>query len=503
MIILNAEQTRLADAYTIENEPIASIDLMERASASFVEAFYLNHFPKDKIAVVCGTGNNGGDGLAICRILFNKGYQVQPYVVQVDEGGSADFKTNLARLEPIAQIKIISDAKSIPDFSGYNTIIDALFGSGLTRAITGLYAEVINEINNLSAEVISVDIPSGLFVDRPHEVDGPGGAIIKANTTISFQLPKLSFFMPENYQYVGHWHLVDIGLMDAFIKQQESEYSTIEQSKIQLSLPDRRKFAHKGNFGHGQIIGGSYGKMGAITLAAEAFMRTGAGLLTVTVPASGVNIMQTSVPEVMVLEQPGERHISAFNISPKAGAFGIGPGLGQDKKTSSAFGEFLLDNTKPLVLDADALNILSTHREMLSLLPEDTIITPHIKEFDGLVGASDNNWQRLDKARKFCQQWHLITILKGAHTAVINKDGKVIFNVTGNPGMATAGSGDVLLGIIASLRAQGLNGITAATAGTFIHGYAGDIAASGKSMTSLLARDIIDALGEVFLEFSR
>jgi len=216
-----------------------------------------------------------------------------------------------------------------------------------------------------------------------------------------------------------------------------------------------------------------------------------------------VKIMQTSVPEAMVLEQPGEQHITSFNASPLAGTFGIGPGLGQDKTTAKALGKFLIENDRPLVLDADALNILSTNREMLPLLPKDTIITPHIKEFDRLAGSSDNNWQRLDKARNFSQEWQLITVLKGAHTAVINTDGKISFNTTGNPGMATGGSGDVLLGIITSLRAQGLTAIDSATAGTYIHGRAGDIAARNKSMTSLIASDIIEALSEIFLEFSR
>ena len=391
MNILNAEQTRLADAYTIAHEPIASIDLMERASTSFVEEFYKNHDPKDKIAVVCGTGNNGGDGLAISRILINKGYQVQPYVIQLKEGGSDNFKINLDRLKPLASILLISDTNSIPAFNKYHTIIDALFGSGLTRVITGFYAEVIKAINDVSGEVIAVDIASGLFVDRP--ADDGQGAIINATKTITFQTPKLSFFIPENYLYAGDWVIVDIGLDKDFINQQESDYCTIEQSEVENLLPDRNKFAHKGSYGHGQLFGGSYGKMGAITLAADAFMRTGAGLLTVTVPASGVDIMQTMVQEVMVLEQPGEKLITSFNISPKADIFGIGPGLGQDKDTIKAFGDFLRDNSKPLVLDADALNILAANREMLSLLPEDTIITPHIKEFDRMAGASDNNWQ--------------------------------------------------------------------------------------------------------------
>jgi hydroxyethylthiazole kinase-like uncharacterized protein yjeF len=503
MIILNAEQIRLADAHTIAHEPIASIDLMERASTSFVEAFYKYHTPKDAIAVVCGTGNNGGDGLAISRILLNRGYNVQPFVVRVNEGGTPDYIVNFDRLNLLATIKTISDNKSIPDFGKFNIIIDALFGSGLTRVVTGLYGDVIRAINDATnADIISVDIASGLFVDKPTDPQNQG-AIIKAKTTISFQTPKLSFFIPENHQYVGQWVIVDIGLDNEYINKQESDYCTIEHYDVAKILPNRNKFAHKGTFGHGQLFGGSTGKMGAITLATEAFLRTGAGLLTVTVPSSGVKIMQTSVPEAMVLEQPGKRHISSFTVSPLAGTSGVGPGLGKDEITAIAFGDFLRANKKPLVLDADALNILSEHPETLSFLPEDTIITPHIKEFDRLAGPSDNSWQRLEKAREFSQQWKIITVLKGAHTAVINKDGKIYFNTTGNPGMATGGSGDVLLGIITSLRTQGLSGCDAAMAGVYIHGLAGDIAAGVKSMTATLARDIIEALSEVFLRFSR
>ena len=502
MKVLSAEQTRLADAYTIRHEPIADIDLMERASTSFVEALSEIHIPREAIAVVCGTGNNGGDGLAISRILIEKGYALQLFVVQVKDGGSDNFKMNFARLEQLTQINIISAQNSIPDFAPFDTIIDALFGSGLTRPVAGLYGNVIEAINSTKADIISVDIPSGLFVDNLNNAEEQG-AIIKAATTISFQTPKLSFFIPENFKYVGEWRVVDIGLDQEYINQQESNYNTIEEADVEKLLPKRGKFDHKGVYGHGQLFGGSSGKMGAITMAAEAFLRTGAGLLTVTIPASGVKIMQTSVPEAMVLEQPGEKHISSFTISPLAITIGIGPGLGKDLSTINAFGDFLKTNEQPLVLDADALNILSEHPEMLSNLPEYTIITPHIKEFDRLAGSSENTWQRLEKAREFSKKWQLIIVLKGAHTAVINSNGKVMFNTTGNPGMATGGSGDVLLGIIASLRTQGLSGIDAAIAGTFIHGKAGDIAALKKSMTSVIARDVINSLSEIFLGFSR
>jgi len=496
MKILSAEQTRLADVHTIAHEPISSIDLMERASSKFVEAFYQGNDPKNSIAVVCGTGNNGGDGLAISRILTNKGYKVQPYVVQPKEGGSPDFLTNLDKFESVGEVIYIRDS-DVPKFNEYKTIIDAIFGSGLTRMITGLYAEVIESINNSPAEVVAVDIPSGLFVDKIVE----SGAIVRANSTISFQVPKLSFFMPENYQYVGEWQTADIGIDQAFIAEQKTNHSTIESRDIVKSLPLRSKFDHKGSYGHGQLIGGSYGKMGAMTLSAEAFIRSGAGLLTVTVPSSGVGIIQTSVAEAMVIDQPGDRMITEFNIFNKVQTVGIGPGLGKNNETVKAFTRFLRINKHHLVLDADALNILSENRELLPLLPKNTIITPHIKEFDRLTGKSDNHWQRLEKALEFSKKWKCIIVLKGAHSAIISYDGIVFFNTTGNPGMATGGSGDVLLGIITSLRTQGLSAIDAAMAGTYIHGLAGDIAAKKRSMASLIASDISDALSDVFLQF--
>ncbi len=499
MKILSAEQIRQADAYTIAHEPIASIDLMERAAQRFVAAFYRHHDPKDPIAVVCGTGNNGGDGLAISRILLSKGYQVQPYVVRTKEGGSADFLENLARFQQSGEVLFIAQESNIPDFKPYQTIIDALFGSGLSRKVTGLYARVIRAINKSGCKVVAVDIPSGLFVDRP----AAAGDIICADETVSLQLPKLSLLMPENYRYVGHWQVVDIGLDQDFIARQETTYSTIEADEIGAMLPPRPKFAHKGTFGHGQLIGGSYGKMGAITLAAGAFVRAGAGLLTTTIPASGMSIMQMRVAEAMVLPQPGEHHITAFNNVPQARAIGLGPGLGQEKATVKAYADFLQANDKPLVLDADALNILSDNPALLPLLPPDTIVTPHPKEFDRLAGPSSSHWQRISRAREFAATWQVVIVLKGAHTAIITPQGQVMFNTTGNPGMATGGSGDVLLGIITSLRAQGLGALQAAVAGTWVHGRAGDLAAARQSMTALKAGDIIAALGDVFLEFSR
>lgn len=500
MKILDAEQTRLADSYTIKHEPIRSIELMERAAISFVVSFYQDYYPRDRIAIVCGTGNNGGDGLAVSRILHKKGYKVQPFVVQPNPGGSADFTTNLAHYASLGEVHYIRDEQDIPDFLDYKIIIDAMFGSGLSREVGGIYAQVIEAINKIKGEahIIALDIPSGLFVDKPAT-----GAIIQACKTISLQLPKLSFFIPDNFQYVGDWQIVDIGLDQDFINSQETVYSTIEVEDIINFLPRRNKFDHKGVFGHGQLIGGSYGKMGAMSLASMSFIKSGAGLLTLNVPSAGIEIVQTTVPEAMVLEQAGEKVLTNFNILPKVQAIGVGPGMGQAKETIKAFGEFLRENDKPLVLDADAINILSEHRSLLSLLPKGTIITPHLKEFDRLVGDSVNHWQRLEKAIEFAHKWELIIVLKGANSAIINSDRHVVFNITGNPGMATGGSGDVLLGIITSLRTQGLTAIESAIAGTFIHGMAGDFAIERTSMASLIASDIANAIGDVYLELSR
>jgi len=499
MKILNAEQLRSADAYTIKNEPIASIDLMERASSKFVEAFSNEHGPEKLYAVVCGTGNNGGDGLAIARILIKLGYEVQTFVIQSQTGGTIDFTLNLERLEKLTSVHRISSHNNLHDFKKFDIIIDALFGSGLTRSISGLYATIVDEVNRSGVKVVAVDIPSGLYIDKQQE----DGAIIEAKTTITFQAPKLSFFIPENYRFVGDWEVVDIGLNKEFLKEQSSFYRTTEVEDVINILPKRMKFDHKGSFGHGQLVGGSYGKMGAITLASKAFMRTGAGLLTVTIPDSGMNIMQTSVPEAMVLPQSGAKVINKINDSEKSICLGIGPGLGQERETSLALANFLKDNKKPLILDADALNIISGDLKLLKLLLDETIITPHLKEFDRLAGSSENNWERLEKARTFSKKRRIITVLKGANTAVIDQTGMVHFNTSGNPGMATAGSGDVLLGIISALRTQGLSAIDAAIAGVYIHGYAADLAIRKMGPASLIASDIIDNIGMVFLDLAR
>ena len=500
MKILNVSQVQQADSFTIENEPIASIDLMERASEKFVEVFTGLISAAEKIAVVCGPGNNGGDGLAVARLLLDKGYQVSPITVQPKDGGSDDFLKNAARLEARGpEIHKIQSPGDVPDFSEYSVIVDAVFGSGLTRPVTGIFAEVIKAVNSSSAKIISIDIPSGLFMDSP----APDGAIITAQHTISFQLPKLAFFFPENYPFVGDWTVVDIGLDQSFIANQDTSYFTLGKDMIRSCLPSRNKFDHKGSYGHVLLIGGSYGKMGAMVLSARAALRSGPGLVSVNIPRCGQEILQTSIPEVMLIDQAGQTEIQEFNVLEKANVIGIGPGLGMDKKTITAMGEFLRSNEKPLVIDADGLNIMAERTDYLELLPGNTILTPHLREFDRLAGDSQNNWERLDKARVMAQKMKVIIVLKGAHTAIIEPSGVISFNTTGNPGMATAGSGDVLLGIISGLLSQGIEASCAAKLGVYLHGLAGDLATELTSQRSLIAGDLVDYLGKAFFKIEQ
>ena len=494
MVILNAEQTRQADAHTIANEPIESIDLMERASLAFADHF-CSRFSNDKnIIVICGTGNNGGDGLAISRILLQRGFNLTPGVIGKTDKGSPDFQANLIRIEAFQKPLNIVSADKIIDFEDCDIVIDAIFGSGLTRPVTGLFAQVIDRINSSSALVVAVDIASGLYGDQPPE----GDSIIKANVTVSFQLPKLAFFIPSNDQYVGEWEVVDIGLDTAFINAQEVAYIMLDQNRMSKLVRPRLKFDHKGSFGHGLLIGGSYGKMGAMVLAAGAFLRAGAGLLTTHIPKCGYEIMQTAVPEAMVMADKDEQVITETKNKKRYSALGIGPGLGTDPDTSRAVKAMIMDNQAPLVIDADGLNIIANHTELLELLPKNTILTPHVKEFERLAGKSSTDWHRLELARSFAKKHDVILVLKGAHSAVIAPSAITYFNSTGNPGMAKGGSGDVLTGIITSLVTQGYNPLDAACLGVYVHGEAGDLAALDLGEISMNASDLINYLPDSF-----
>ncbi len=491
--ILSAKQIKELDAYTIQYEPIASIDLMERACRAF-ESWFTERFDiTHRIGIVCGTGNNGGDGLGIARLLYESGYNVHVWIVKGDATESIDFKINQDRLRnkiAIAEMTLKCDQAI---FSSCDILLDAIFGSGLSRAPEGLYAKAIDCINQTNALRIAVDVPSGLMMDKSST-----GSIVKAHHTVSFQLPKLAFFLPQSYPFVGNWNIVPIGLNKDFIKQTITPYSYVSLNDVKRIVKPRLKFDHKGRYGHALIIAGSIGKIGAAVLSSRASLRAGLGLLTVHVPTCGNVVMQTSVPEAMNSIDANEEFITDVGNLDQYSAIGIGPSLGQSEETVTAFSSVIKQFKLPMVIDADALNILSSNKELLNYIPEGSILTPHPKEFERLVGSWTTDFERLEKQQQLAKHLKCVIVLKGAYSSIASPEGNVYFNSTGNPGMATGGSGDVLTGILTSLLAQHYSSLHAAQLGVYLHGLAGDMASYEKGMNSLIASDIIEFLPNAF-----
>jgi ADP-dependent NAD(P)H-hydrate dehydratase / NAD(P)H-hydrate epimerase len=498
MKIFPCEQIKDIDKYTILHEPIASIDLMERASLQLFLWITAKFSRSYRLLVFVGPGNNGGDGLALARMLAVARYSVDLYYVKFTENVSEDWTKNQKRLldETPVKLNIISDISKFPVIHVGDIIIDAVFGSGLSRPVTGLPGEVIKGINNVDATVISVDMPSGLFgEDNSKNIMGN---VVKADYTLSLQFPKLSYLFAENSFYVGNWEVLPIGLHENAIRSTNSIYSLIENDYVVSKLISRNKFDHKGIYGHGLLVSGSLGKLGAAVLSAGAALRTGIGLLTCHLPICGSIIMQSSLPEAMVKTDSCKEYISDIGNIDSYKAVGIGPGMGTEERSQIALQNLLSICSKPLVIDADALNVLSLHKKWLSMLPAGTILTPHPKEFERLAGKTVNSFDRLIKQIEFSKKYNCIVVLKGAYSSITTAKGNVIFNNTGNPGMATAGSGDVLTGIILSLLAQGYEPENAAVIGVYIHGLAGDIAAEESCYESIIATDIINCIGKAF-----
>ena len=498
MKLFTCEQIKEIDKNTIEHEPVASIDLMERAAGQLYKWITGWLGPGEHFVIFAGTGNNGGDGLAVARMLAENRYSVDVYFVKFSENISPDCEVNLNRLKNVTgvTISILTSADQFPVIASGDIIIDAIFGSGLARPAEGFTAEIIKLINVSDAIKISVDIPSGLFCDD--NSNNKYNSIVKADFTLSFQFPKLSFMFAENDPYIGEWKVLPIGLDTNIIRNIFTPYCFLEDDDILPLIKERNKFDHKGTFGHGLMISGSLGKMGAAVLSAGAALRTGIGLITCHIPSCGSVIIQSSLPEAMIRIDKSEKHVSEIYDTGAFSAIGIGPGLGTEPETQNVLRNLLTECKKPLLLDADALNILSQNKDWLSLLPEGSVLTPHLKEFERLTGKASNGFTRLKMQVEFSKDHNCVVVLKGAYTSVTNPDGNIFFNSTGNPGMATGGSGDVLTGIILSLLAQGYTPSNAAIIGVYLHGLAGDIAAGESCFESIIASDIINCIGKAF-----
>lgn len=497
MKIPNRSQIRNWDKYTIDNEPIASIDLMERASLAFCDWFQRTFPDAREVHILCGTGNNGGDGLAIARLLHQRFITAKVYVFHLPGLPSPDFATNLERLPKWGDISVESlDAP--PTLPQGTIVIDALLGTGLSRAVSDDLESIICSINQQDVMRVALDIPSGLFADAHTP-----SIRINAHHTFTFEVPKLAFFFPENSEAVGDWHFASIGLHKDFYRDLQVSNFFIDKKCFKKITSERKKFTHKGTYGHALLIMGSYGKAGAAVLAAKASLRSGVGLASIHAPKAIYAILQNSVPEAMVSIDTHEFALSEIPDLGVYNAIGIGCGLGTSEAAQKALGKLLHEAKLPLVLDADALNILALHPEWLRQLPKDSLLTPHPKEFERLFGKTKNDFERNELQRQKAAELGVFILLKGAHSCVATPEGLCYFNATGNPGMATAGSGDVLAGLLTGLLAQGFPPKTALLLGVYWHGLAGDLAAQKQGMVSMIASDIIEHLGPAFQALSK
>ena len=499
MKIFTCAQIHELDHYTIEHEPIASIDLMERAAKALTRTIVSLWGHSTRVCVFAGPGNNGGDALAVARLLADQGYAVQAYLFNTSGHLSPDCQTNKTRLEENKRIEAFTEVRQEfdpPVLEDGMLVVDGLFGSGLNKPLSGGFASLVKYINASPAQVVSIDMPSGLMTeDNGYNLRAN---IIQANVTLTLQQPKLSQLFAENHPFVGELHVVDIRLSEEGIRKTDAQYTMLDADEVRQRMLGRSPFAHKGQMGHALLIAGSYCMAGAAVLAARASLRSGVGKVTVNTPRRNIAILQTAVPEAIVKSGSEETIFAETIDTEEYQAMGIGPGLGVSEQTAIAMISQVRRTQCPVVVDADAINMLATHRAWMQQLPKGIILTPHPKEFDRMEGSSADSYERLTKACNMAERLKGYIILKGHYTAICMPDGHVMFNPTGNAGMATAGSGDVLTGVLTALLARGYSQQDACIVGVYLHGLAGDLAARDLGEESLTAGDIINYLPQAF-----
>jgi len=508
MKLLSAAQIKQWDQYTITHQPITSLYLMEHAAglcASHIQdLWHKNTGVWNRVDVFCGSGNNGGDGLVIARLLHQQNIPVRVFLVATSIEVTNECSVNMERLKSETSLTTITISSDIvlPELSNDALIIDALLGIGLNKPVEGFMATVISHINHSKAKVVAIDVPSGFPADL-HNLNWINeGAIIHAWLTLTFQLPKITFILADSYAYVGNFEVIKIGLMPSFLTAIHANFYYTSFAEIEQIYKPRLKYSHKGTYGHALLIAGSFGKIGAAVLSSKASLRAGCGLITTFLPKVGYTIMQTALPEVMVNSDHELYEIRNFPDTNSYDAIGVGPGLGTHPLTQSAFIKWVQQVKQPIVIDADGLNMIANHLQSGSSFkfPPNCILTPHPKEFDRLAGVCIDGAERLAKQMHFAQKNGTIVVLKGAHTTIAMPNGEVHANSSGNAMLATAGSGDVLTGIILSLLAQGYSLNEAAIVGVFFHGACADYLKNQKKGT-LIASDISEVLPKVINSF--
>lgn len=494
--IFSAEQMRQLDQTTIVESNISSWQLMERASQELSLQIAALWFLSTKITIVAGPGNNGGDALAVARMLQGFGFEVTTYLLNFKQCLSQDCMRNKQLLldnEKSVFHEITTPAELPETFNDADLIIDGLFGTGLNKPLTEGYALCVSKINEARAKVLSIDMPSGLMSDGA--CDTLTSSIVRADYTYTFQHYKLSLLLDSTAIYAGQVNVLPIGLSAIKTQQLTTPYYALTPECVNQLIRPRPQVSHKGTFGHALLIAGQYGMAGAAILASKACLRSGVGKLTIHTPSKNNDILQISVPEAILSHDISETHFTQCPESLNGyQSVGVGPGLGLDPLTESAFIQVLQQYRKPIVVDADALNILARHPELMQHLPQGSILTPHVGELKRLGCTSHHSYEQLQFALALSKTYNVYVVLKGHHSAICMPSGEVYFNVTGNSGLATAGSGDVLAGILTSLLAQGYSSSDACRLGVCLHGVAADCIVKQGSEESLVASDIIDYL---------
>lgn len=493
MKIFSSDIIKEIDKATCEAQGIKSIDLMERAASGICCEIVSRFNPSQRMVIFAGPGNNGGDALAVARLLFEQGYRkLEVFLFNVMGKLSHDCSEELEKIKEIDGIDFTEVTVNFqpPYISDKDVVIDGLFGSGLKGPLQRGFLTLVNYINESGAYVISIDIPTGLSGEWNDNVSRRD--MIHANLTLTFQFPRLSFFFEENQEVIGEWKILDIELDESKMKGLPVDFMLVEEKNVRPLFKKRNPFSGKRDYGSALFFAGSTGMNGAAVLAAKGCLRSGVGLVTVHSAKLSMPIIQTALPEALFEPDRNENYITDMSVHHPHQAVVVGPGLGVNEKTIDALETLLKNYKNPLILDADALNCMARRPHLLSLLPAHSIITPHIGEFDRLFGQHGGNEERLRKAIDMAKYYNIIIVLKGHITATVRPTGRVYFNSTGNAGMATAGSGDVLSGVIAAFLAQDFKPEQAATLGVFIHGLAGDLGVEKWGEYGLLASNIAD-----------
>lgn len=537
MKILTGKDIREADLYTMEHEPVASVELMERAALALeAEIAAAAETTEDQntaaeapeYLIIAGKGNNGGDGLAVARLLkgrFGDTRSISVILLAAPDQLSPDCRLNMNRLPAgirlfgFADGRITADGSEVPPeqlFRGDTVVIDAILGTGVTGAVRGAALQAIRLVNEHSRRcrmVISIDMPSGLPTEPRNREEAAGADVIAADLTLTIEFPKLSLLLPETGRYAGRLRTVHIGLDRKFIDSCESAYAAVDAAYVSTLIRPRGEFDHKGTHGHALVIAGSAEYMGAAILCTGGALRSGCGLVSAYIPAAGRSAMLISHPAAIISADEAPVFSSLPADLGKYSAVAVGPGIGRSEAATAALEKLLAclpqhPGIRTTVLDADALNIISEHPEMLAMIPEGSVLTPHVGELSRLLRAAGNcglledvapagaPWRddlhKVALVRQLCARLKSVIVLKGAHTMVCSPDGRCFFNMSGNPGMAKGGSGDVLTGLIAGLAARGYDSLTAAILGVWFHSLAGDAAASSRGMEAMNAEDILE-----------